>query len=129
MDTSTRTALARETALRDDSTAPNGQANASTPIQGVLSEKTLEQFASRAAVYDRENRFFQEDFDELRASKYVLLPLPAEFGGGGMSLAQVSREQRRLAYYAPATALAVNRAKRARPPAVSPRPPPQQPGR
>ena len=108
MDTSTRTALAKETALRDDSTAPNGQATASTPIQGVLSEKTLEQFASRAAVYDRENRFFQEDFDELRASKYLLLPLPAEFGGGGMSLAQVSREQRRLAYYAPATALAVN---------------------
>jgi alkylation response protein AidB-like acyl-CoA dehydrogenase len=37
-----------------------------------------------------------------------MLPVPAELGGGGMSLAQVCREQRRLAYHAPATALAVN---------------------
>ena len=36
------------------------------------------------------------------------MPLPSEFGGAGMTLAEVCREQRRLAYYAPATALAVN---------------------
>jgi alkylation response protein AidB-like acyl-CoA dehydrogenase len=68
----------------------------------------LTRFAGRAAAYDRENRFFQEDFEELRAAKYLLLPVPAEFGGAGMTLAEVSRQQRRLAYYAPATALAVN---------------------
>jgi alkylation response protein AidB-like acyl-CoA dehydrogenase len=68
----------------------------------------LERFALRAATYDLENRFFEEDFNELRAAKYLLLPVPAEFGGAGMSLAEVCREQRRLAYYAPATALAVN---------------------
>src|SRR5436305_875894 len=74
----------------------------------ALTEEQLTRFASRAAAYDRENRFFQEDLDELRAAKYLLLPLPTEFGGAGMTLAEVCREQRRLAYYAPATALAVN---------------------
>ena len=76
--------------------------------QMTLSEEMLERFAGRAETYDRENRFFQEDFDELRAARYLTMPVPAEFGGRGMSLAQVCSEQRRLAYYAPATALAVN---------------------
>jgi alkylation response protein AidB-like acyl-CoA dehydrogenase len=68
----------------------------------------LARFASRAASYDRENRFFTEDFEELRAAKFLLLSLPVEFGGQGKLLADVCRELRRLAYYAPATALAVN---------------------
>jgi alkylation response protein AidB-like acyl-CoA dehydrogenase len=74
----------------------------------VLSDEMLARFASRAATYDRENRFFAEDFEELRAAKYLLLPVPEKFGGLGMNLAEVCREQRRLAYHAPATALAVN---------------------
>jgi alkylation response protein AidB-like acyl-CoA dehydrogenase len=78
------------------------------PVKPVLTEEMLARFASRAASYDRENRFFQEDFEELRAAKYLLLPLPSELGGAGMTLAEVCREQRRLAYHAPATALAVN---------------------
>ena len=72
----------------------------------VLTDEMLARFASRAAGYDKENRFFNEDFEELRAAKYLLLPVPAEFGGAGLTLAEVCREQRRLAYYAPATALA-----------------------
>jgi alkylation response protein AidB-like acyl-CoA dehydrogenase len=78
------------------------------PFAPVLTEEMLARFASRAASYDRENRFFEEDFAELRAAKYLLLPLPREFRGAGMTLAEVCREQRRLAYHAPATALAVN---------------------
>src|SRR5882757_7504537 len=78
------------------------------PVKSVLTEEMLARFASRADSYDRENRFIDEDFEELRAAKYLLLPVPAEFGGAGMTLAEVCREQRRLAYYAPATALAVN---------------------
>lgn len=74
----------------------------------LLTDEMLARFASRAAAYDRENRFFQEDFDELRAANYLLMPVPTEFGGAGMTLAEVCREQRRLAYHAPATALAVN---------------------
>jgi alkylation response protein AidB-like acyl-CoA dehydrogenase len=77
-------------------------------VDSVLTDEKLARFAARAAAYDRENRFFQEDFDELRAAKYLLLPVPTEFGGAGLTLAEVCREQRRLAYYAPATALAVN---------------------
>ena len=65
-------------------------------------------FDARAATYDRENRFFDQDFEELRAAKYLVMPAPEKFGGAGLSLAEMCREQRRLAYYAPATALAVN---------------------
>lgn len=88
-----------------------GAGNTSTTspsVKPVLTEEMLARFGSRAAAYDRENRFLDEDFEELRAAKYLLLPLPSEFGGAGMTLAEVCREQRRLAYHAPATALAVN---------------------
>jgi alkylation response protein AidB-like acyl-CoA dehydrogenase len=86
----------------------NAGTSSPKPLKSVLSEAMLARFASRAGAYDRENRFFQEDFDELRAAKYLLLPVPTEFGGAGLSLAELCREQRRLAYHAPATALAVN---------------------
>lgn len=86
----------------------NSSGPVSRQVQPVLTEEMLARFASRAASYDQENRFIHEDFEELRASKYLLLPLPKEFGGAGMTLAEVCREQRRLAYHAPATALAVN---------------------
>ena len=80
----------------------------SPAAKATLSEEMLGRFAKRAEGYDRENRFFEEDFKELREARYLLLPVPAEFGGEGLSLAEVCREQRRLSYYAPATALAVN---------------------
>jgi len=86
----------------------NSSGPVSRQVQPVFTEEMLARFASRAASYDQENRFIHEDFEELRASKYLLLPLPKEFGGAGMTLAEVCREQRRLAYHAPATALAVN---------------------
>lgn len=63
----------------------------------VLTEEMLERFGERAAVYDRENRFFAEDFEELHRAGYLRLPIPVELGGFGMSLAQVCQEQRRLA--------------------------------
>ena len=82
-------------------------ARISTP-ESVLTDEMLARFDERAPVYDRENRFFDEDFEELRASGYLSIALPPEFGGPGLTLAQVSKLQRRLAYYAPATAIAVN---------------------
>ena len=39
---------------------------------------------------------------------YLLMAVPEELGGSGLSLAEVCQEQRRLAYRAPATALATN---------------------
>jgi alkylation response protein AidB-like acyl-CoA dehydrogenase len=74
----------------------------------VLTEDMLGRFDERAPIYDRENRFFQEDFDELRASGYLNVALPLELGGSGLGLSEVNQLQRRLAYHAPATALAVN---------------------
>jgi len=55
-----------------------------------------------------DNRFFQEDFEELKAAGYLRMAIPAEFGGLGMNLVHVGRETRKLAMYAPATALALN---------------------
>jgi alkylation response protein AidB-like acyl-CoA dehydrogenase len=74
----------------------------------VLTPEILERCAARAAGYDRDKRFFQEDFDELNAAGYLLSAVPKGFGGAGLNLAEVCREQARLAYSAPATALAVN---------------------
>jgi alkylation response protein AidB-like acyl-CoA dehydrogenase len=76
--------------------------------ESVLTTEILDRCAARAAGYDRDNRFFQEDFDELKAAGYLRLAVPQAFGGAGFTLAEVCREQARLAYAAPATALAVN---------------------
>ena len=74
----------------------------------LLTEDMLARFDERAPVYDREHRFFQEDFDELRDRGYLNAAVPTAFGGLGLSFADVQAMQRRLAYVAPATALAVN---------------------
>src|SRR5439155_26246744 len=73
-----------------------------------VTDALLARCGERAAMYDRENRFFQEDFDELRAAGYLLAPIPAQLGGRGMTLPEVCRQQQRLAYHAPATALGLN---------------------
>ena len=108
METVTKTTAIEENISGNGRSPQHCNSNESTPVNSVLTEEMLARFASRAAGYDRENRFFEEDFEELRAAKYLLIPLPAKFGGAGMSLAEVCREQRRLAYHAPATALALN---------------------
>src|SRR5205814_2149579 len=74
----------------------------------LLTDEMLGRFDERAPVYDRENRFFDEDWAELQASGYLLATVPEAFGGSGLGLDAYSQLQRRLAYVAPATALAVN---------------------
>lgn len=74
----------------------------------ILSQDTLNEFYKRAPEYDRENRFFTEDYEQLKEAGYLKIAIPKELGGKGMNLAEVCREQRRLAYYAPATAIAIN---------------------
>jgi alkylation response protein AidB-like acyl-CoA dehydrogenase len=76
--------------------------------QSVLSDTLLAKCRERAPEYDREKRFFQEDFNELKAAGYLRMAIPQEFGGLGMNVAEVGRETRKLAMYAPATALALN---------------------
>jgi alkylation response protein AidB-like acyl-CoA dehydrogenase len=74
----------------------------------VLSPELLARCASRAATYDRENRFCQEDFEDLRDAGYLSIAVPRELGGRGYSMAEVCREQRLLGYHAAPTALAIN---------------------
>jgi alkylation response protein AidB-like acyl-CoA dehydrogenase len=76
--------------------------------ESILSEALLQRCRQRAAGYDRDNKFCQEDFDELKAAGYLKLTLPKEFGGLGYTLDQYTREARRLANHAPATALCLN---------------------
>ena len=64
----------------------------------VLTPELLDRIRSRAAGYDRDNAFFTEDLDELRAAGYL----------APRSLLVTARDQRLLAAYAPATALGVN---------------------
>ena len=53
----------------------------------ILSDQLLETFHERAPVYDRENRFFTEDFEDLRKTGYLKMAVPKKFGGLGMTLA------------------------------------------
>ncbi|GEB45017.1 acyl-CoA dehydrogenase [Microbacterium testaceum] len=73
-----------------------------------LPDDLLARIRERAVVHDRENTFPRDDLDELRATGYLGILVPAELGGAGLSLADASLLQQRLAGAAPATALAVN---------------------
>ena len=71
----------------------------------ILSDELLERFRGRAAGYDRANTFFHDDFEELVALGYLAAPVPADLGGWDISLGELGQLQRRLARYAPSTAL------------------------
>ena len=63
-----------------------------------LTPELLARIRSRAPGYDRDNVFFTEDLEELRAAGYL----------GDRSLSKAAADQRLLAAYAPATALGIN---------------------
>jgi alkylation response protein AidB-like acyl-CoA dehydrogenase len=90
------------------STTTSTPTNAPVATDALLTDEMLGRFDERAPGYDRDNQFFEEDFEELRASGYLNSPLPAAYGGPGLDLHAVNRMQRRLAYHAPSTAVAVN---------------------
>jgi alkylation response protein AidB-like acyl-CoA dehydrogenase len=76
--------------------------------EDILPESLLERIRGRAAGYDRDNTFFDEDLEELAAAGYLKIFVPASDGGLGLGLSAAAQLQRRLATAAPATALAVN---------------------
>ena len=80
-------------------------ATITTPL---LTDDMLARFDERAPVYDRENRFFDEDFEELKDCGYLTCAVPSELGGGGLGLDGYAQLVRRVGYVAPATALATN---------------------
>ena len=81
--------------------------SATAPIASVLTDQLIARCGERTDD-DREHRFVAEDVEELKRVGYLKAPIPRELGGLGMSLPEVCHEQRRLAYRAPATALAIN---------------------
>jgi alkylation response protein AidB-like acyl-CoA dehydrogenase len=82
--------------------------NTTSAVASPLTDEMLARFSARAATYDRENTFFTNDFEELKNGGYLRLAIPIEFGGAGLPLSAVVREQRRLGYHAAPTALAIN---------------------
>ncbi len=74
----------------------------------LVSQELLESFRSRADRYDRENSFFQEDWDALKEAGFLTVLVPEDLGGAGWGLPRYCKEIQRIATYAPATALAVN---------------------
>jgi len=74
----------------------------------VLPDDLLERIRSRAVEVDARNVFPEDDLADLRAVGYLGALVPVDRGGLGLSLADVSLLQQRLAEAAPATALAVN---------------------
>lgn len=80
------------------------------PRQDVidLAARLAPSLAARAAAYDETDAFADEDFDELIASGYTALTVPAELGGMGAGPLDLVAAQSRLAEASPATALAVN---------------------
>src|SRR5690606_34167663 len=78
-----------------------------TTLGRALPTEMLERFRARAGELDRTNAYFEEDLAELRDAGYLLAAVPTHHGGWGLDLAAVAAEQRRLARYAPATALSL----------------------
>ncbi|WP_323985942.1 acyl-CoA dehydrogenase family protein [Microbacterium plantarum] len=73
-----------------------------------LPDSLIERIRGRAAGVDADNVFPDEDLAELREAGYLGILVPEKLGGAGLSLAQASVLQQRLAGAAPATALAIN---------------------
>ncbi len=53
-------------------------------LDAPLTDEMLARFDERAPTYDRENAFFTEDFEDLRAAGYFTASLPTEYGGAGL---------------------------------------------
>ncbi|MFI7496304.1 acyl-CoA dehydrogenase family protein [Kocuria sp. M4R2S49] len=88
--------------------SPGGEVPGHLVPETLLPDDLLATFRERAAGYDRENRFFDEDFADLVRIGYPLMLVPRDRGGLGFTLQQAAAAQRRLAAAAPATALGIN---------------------
>ena len=73
----------------------------STAQRPMVTDEMLERFRSRAAGYDRENKFFKEDWDELKAAGFMTVLVPTDLGGAGWSLPEYCKQLQKIAEYAP----------------------------
>ncbi len=74
----------------------------------MLDAAMLESFRDRAAGFDKAGRFPHDDLADLRRIGWLTAAAPRRLGGFGLDLATLAAEQRRLARYAPATALSTS---------------------
>lgn len=91
-----------------DTPTTTTEAQISAKVAELLPDDLLTEIDGRTQGYDRDNSFFTEDFEQLRATGFLDIALPAEFGGHGLGLDGVSTALRRLAWASPATAVATN---------------------
>ncbi|HEY4578114.1 MAG TPA: acyl-CoA dehydrogenase family protein [Yaniella sp.] len=77
-------------------------------IDAVLTDEIFEGIRGRAAGFDERNEFPYEDLEVLKETGYLAALTPVADGGLGWNFAAVVDAQKKLAAYAPATALAVN---------------------
>jgi alkylation response protein AidB-like acyl-CoA dehydrogenase len=68
----------------------------------------LERLGRLASGYKADPGLLAEDLGLLREAGYLKIALPVQFGGAGRTLPEVACSQRRLAYRAPAAALATS---------------------
>jgi alkylation response protein AidB-like acyl-CoA dehydrogenase len=90
---------------RDMTNTPAMIAVAGVDRSPVLHQAMLESFRDRAAGLDEAGRFPHDDLADLRRVGWLTAAAPPRFGGFGLDLATLAAHQRRLARYAPATAL------------------------
>jgi alkylation response protein AidB-like acyl-CoA dehydrogenase len=77
-------------------------------IVNQISRLARERFAPRAARYDAENRFPDENYADLRAHRLMDLTVPKEYGGKGLSSLAYCQAMRELAKGDGSTALTYN---------------------
>lgn len=73
-----------------------------------IAEQLAIEFRATASEVDLDGRFPAENYARMRDIGYLRGPVPAELGGLGASLHEISRAQQALARGCPSTALAVN---------------------
>jgi len=73
-----------------------------------LAGTLADDFATRADEHDRDNSFPYENFERLKETNYIALPIAEELGGLGGTLLDFCLCQERLAQGCASTALAVN---------------------
>ncbi len=74
----------------------------------ALAGELADDFATRADEHDQQNTFPFENFEKLKETNYIALPVPEELGGLGGTLLDFAICQERLAQGCGSTALAIN---------------------